>query len=159
MHLDTETDLSLTRLLDCPRDILWECWTTPEHLMQFFVPKPHRVLSCEIDLRVGGRFDTVFEVDGNEMPNRGVYLEIVPKERLVFTDAYSEDWKPSPEPFMTALILFEDADGDATRYTAIARHRTADTRKSHEEMGFHDGWSTVALQLEAYGRALAESRK
>ena len=75
-------------------------------------------------------------------------------EKLVFTDAYTEGWKPAPEPFMTALLLLADAPGGGTSYTAIARHRSPATRKAHEDMGFYDGWGTVVTQLEAYARGL-----
>ena len=85
MNLDPQTDLSFTRTLAAPRQLIWECWTTPEHIKNFFIPKPHRVTACDIDLRVGGRFNTTFEVEGNVMENTGVYLEIVPGTRLVFT--------------------------------------------------------------------------
>ncbi len=154
MKLNPKTDLKLERTLDAPRALLWECWTTPEHIKQFFVPKPHLVTACEIDLRVGGRFNTVFDVDGAEVKNEGVWLEILPDEKLVFTDAYSEGWAPSENPFMTAIILFEDAPNGGTRYTAIARHRTPDARQSHEDMGFFDGWGTVADQLVGYAKNL-----
>jgi uncharacterized protein YndB with AHSA1/START domain len=88
------------------------------------------------------------------MENNGVYLEVIPNEKLVFTDAYSEGWKPAPEPFMTAILTFEDIGGSRTRYTAVARHRNPETRKTHEEMGFHDGWGTVVTQLEEYAKGL-----
>ena len=154
LELDPDTDLSFTRTLAAPRPLIWECWTRPEHIPHFFVPAPHKVTSVEIDLRAGGRFNTAFEVDGSVMDNRGVYLEVVPETRLVFTDGYTEGWKPAPEPFMTAILLLADAEGGGTRYTAIARHRNPETRKTHEEMGFLDGWGRVATQLEAYARSL-----
>ncbi|MCU0564458.1 MAG: SRPBCC family protein [Desulfobacterales bacterium] len=153
--LDPDTDLSLTRTLAAPRQLIWDCWTNPRHIPHFFVPAPHRVTAVDIDLRVGGRFNTTFEVDGNAMENRGVYLEIVPGTKLVFTDAYTEGWKPAAEPFMTAILLLEDAQGGGTTYTAIARHRNPGSRKTHEDMGFFDGWGTVASQLETYARGLA----
>ena len=154
MDLDPKTDLSFTRVLKAPRRLIWECWTTPRHIKAFFVPRPHRVTACEIDLRVGGRFDTTFEVEGNEMENRGVFLEVVEGEKLVFTDAYTEGWKPAPDPFMTAILILADAEGGGTIYTAIARHRSPEARKTHEEMGFFDGWGTVADQLEDYAATL-----
>lgn len=55
MTPDPDTDLTLTRTLAAPRGLLWACWTTPKHIRNFFVPKPHSVAACEIDLRVGGR--------------------------------------------------------------------------------------------------------
>lgn len=152
--LDPSTDLSFTRTLAVPRQLIWECWTDPKHIPNFFIPAPHKVTAVEIDLRVGGRFNTVFEVEGHTMDNHGVYLEVVPGEKLVFTDTYTEGWKPAPEPFMTAILLLSDAPEGGTTYTAIARHRNPDSRKTHEDMGFFDGWGTVATQLETYAQGL-----
>ena len=156
MNLDPDLDLVLTRELDAPREILYDCWTTPEHLVNWFVPKPHRVTACRLDVRVGGAFDTTFDIEGTVMENRGVFLEVVPNEKLVFTDAYSEGWKPAPEPFMTAIVTFEDIGGGRTRYTAIARHRTPESAGQHRDMGFHDGWGTVASQLETFAQGLVK---
>jgi uncharacterized protein YndB with AHSA1/START domain len=153
--LDPTTDLWFTRTLAVPRKLVWECWTDPRHIPQFFIPAPHRVTAVDIDLRVGGRFNTTFDVDGNIMDNKGVYLEVVDGEKLVFTDAYTEGWKPAPEPFMTAMVILSDAPEGGTLYTAIARHRNPDSRKAHDDMGFHDGWGTVVTQLEAYAKGLA----
>ena len=155
MILDPDTDLILTREINAPREILYTCWTTPEHLVQWFVPKPHRVTACALDVRPGGKCNTTFEVEGNIMENNGVYLEVVPNEKLVFTDTYTEGWKPAPEPFMTAILTFEDLGQGRTRYTAVARHRSKEAAESHRQMGFHDGWGTVAGQLEAYAQGLA----
>lgn len=152
--LDPKTDLNFTRTVAAPPALLFECWTSPVHIPHFFVPKPHRVVSCDLDPRVGGRFNTTFEVEGNEIENNGVYLELVENEKLVFTDAYSEGWKPAPDPFMTAIILFEDTGDGKTKYTAIARHRSPEAREKHEAMGFFDGWGTVVDQLEAYAKSL-----
>jgi uncharacterized protein YndB with AHSA1/START domain len=152
--LDPTTDLSFTRTLAVPRALVWDCWTDPRHIPQFFVPKPHKVTAVDIDLRVGGRFNTTFEVEGALMENQGVYLEVISQEKLVFTDAYTEGWKPAPDPFMTAILLLSDAAGGGTTYTAIARHRSPDARKAHADMGFFDGWGTVVTQLEEYAKGL-----
>ena len=154
MNLDPETDLTFTRTVNAPRAIVWECWTSPEHIPHFFVPRPHTIEACEIDLRPGGKFRTVMNVDGTIMDNTGVYLEVIPQTRLVFTDAYGEDWKPAPDPFMTAILDLADAEDGGTIYTATARHRSSETRKTHEEMGFYDGWGTVVTQLEEYAQTL-----
>lgn len=154
MDIDPETDLVLERILNAPRALIWECWTTPEHLKNWFVPRPHKVVACELDLRPGGKCNTTFEVEGNLMPNNGVYLEVIPQEKLVFTDTYTEGWKPNPEPFMTAIVTFEDLGDGRTKYRAVARHRSAETAKQHEEMGFSGGWGTVAGQLEEYAQGL-----
>jgi uncharacterized protein YndB with AHSA1/START domain len=154
MTLDPKTDLTFTRTINAPRALLWECWTTPDHLKHFFVPKPHGIEKCEIDLRVGGKFNTTMNVEGNLIENEGVYLEVENGKRLVFTDTYSEGWKPAVDPFMTAIVEFEDDESGGTVYTATARHRSSSARQSHEDMGFYDGWGTVATQLEDYARSL-----
>ena len=154
MELDPTTDLSFTRTLPVPPAIVWECWTTPRHIKNFFIPKPHSVTDCEIDLRVGGRFNTTFDVDGAEMKNHGVFLDVVDGRRLVFTDSYTEGWKPAPDPFMTAIIDIADDGQGGTIYTATARHRNSEARQQHEEMGFFDGWGTVVDQLVDYARTL-----
>ncbi|NKX40422.1 SRPBCC family protein [Rhodobacteraceae bacterium R_SAG2] len=154
MTFDQETDLRFNRRIKAPRSVLWECWTTPEHIKNFFVPKPHGVEKCEIDLRVGGRFNTTMSVEGQTIESKGVYLEIVEGERLVFTDTYSEGWKPAADPFMTAIIEFEDDGDGGTTYTATARHRSPEARQKHEDMGFFGGWGTVATQLEEYAQSI-----
>lgn len=154
MSYDPETDLILSRDLNAPRELLYTCWTTPEHLVHWFVPKPHKVTACHLDVRPGGACNTTFDVDGTEMLNNGVYLEVIPNEKLVFTDTYTEGWKPNPEPFMTAILTFEDIGNGRTRYTAVARHRSKEAAQTHKDMGFHDGWGTVADQLEAYAQGL-----
>ena len=154
MSYDPETDLILTRDLNAPRELLYACWTTPEHLVHWFVPKPHKVTACHLDVRPGGACNTTFDVDGTEIENNGVYLEVVPNEKLVFTDTYTEGWKPSPEPFMTAILTFEDLGDGRTRYTAVARHRSKESAQTHKDMGFYEGWATVVDQLEAYAQGL-----
>ncbi len=135
MTLDPETDLKLERVVDAPRDLLWLCWTTPEHIKHFFIPAPHKVLDCDLDLRVGGRFNTVFEVDGQRMDNRGVFLEIDPEKKLVFTDGYTEGWKPAEKPFMTAICCWK-TPGRAK--PAIRRLRATPRRKSASSMNRWD---------------------
>ncbi len=154
MTYDPEFDLILTRDLNAPREVIYKCWTDPVHLPQWFVPKPNRVTHCELDVRVGGACNTTFDVDGQIMENKGVYLEVIPNEKLVFTDTYTAGWKPAAEPFMTAILTFEDIGGGRTRYTAVARHRSAESAAQHKAMGFFDGWGIVADQLEAYAQGL-----
>ena len=92
--------------------------------------------------------------EGVDYPNPGVYLEVVPNEKLVITDAYTEAWKPSEKPFMTVVLTFEDAGPGKTKYTAIARHWSAEDRDAHEKMGFHEGWGQCTDQLEALAKTI-----
>ena len=144
-----ERDLVLTRLIDAPREKLFRAWTDPELLRLWFAPKPYETPVAELDVRPGGSNLIVMRgPDGVDMPNRGVYLEVVENERLVFTDAFVAAWEPSAKPFMTVILTFED-EGGQTRYTARARHWTAADRERHEQMGFHQGWGICTDQLEA----------
>ena len=146
---DASRDLVLTRLIDAPREKLFRAWTEPALLMQWFAPLPYTTPRAELDVRPGGASLVVMRgPDGVEMPNRGIYLQVVRNERLVFTDAYTAAWEPSQKPFMTVILTFED-EGGKTRYTARVRHWTVADRESHEKMGFHEGWGRCADQLEA----------
>jgi uncharacterized protein YndB with AHSA1/START domain len=146
-------DLVLERVVDVPRELVWEAWTKPEYLKQWFTPKPWQTVDCEIDLRPGGIFRTVFRgPEGQEFTNLGCYLEVVKNERLVWTDALTAGYRPNqPSPhanlgFITAIVSLE-AQGQRTKYTAIALHKDETGRKAHEEMGFHEGWGTALDQL------------
>jgi len=102
-------ELILTRIIDAPRDKVFRAWTEPELLKQWFAPLPWTTSKAETDTRAGGASLIVMRSpEGNEFPSRGVYLEVVQNERLVFTDAFTKDWEPSEKPFMTVILTFED---------------------------------------------------
>lgn len=145
----SDRELVLTRIIDAPREKVFRAWTDPELLKQWFAPLPYTTPLAELDVRPGGSNLVVMrDPDGNDLPNRGVYLEVVENERLVLTDAYTEAWQPAEKPFMTAILTFEDVGGK-TRYTARCRHWTVEDRETHEKMGFHEGWGQCADQLAA----------
>jgi uncharacterized protein YndB with AHSA1/START domain len=147
--MSADRELVLSRLIDAPPHKVYRAWTVPELLKQWFAPKPFTTPVAELEVRPGGaNFIVMRGPDGKDMPNRGVYLEIVPNERLVFTDAYVEAWEPSGKPFMTVILTFENEAGK-TRYTARVRHWTAADRDAHEKMGFHQGWGLCTDQLAA----------
>ena len=151
---NSDRDLVLTRLIDAPREKVYRAWTDPAVITRWFAPRPWTTARAELDVRPGGSCMVVMaDPDGNEFPNPGIYLEVVPNERLVFTDAYTRAWEPSQKPFMTVILTFED-EGGKTRYTAVARHWTAEDREAHEKMGFHEGWGQCADQLEEVARSL-----
>ena len=141
-------ELIITRDIPVTREKLYAGWTQPHLLKQWFCPKPWFVSECEIDLRVGGTLHTVFcGPDGEKFPNIGIYLEIVPNQKIVFTDAYKADWEPNPEFFFTAIVTFEGLPNGHTRYTARARHWTREAMEKHEAMGFTVGWNKALDQL------------
>jgi uncharacterized protein YndB with AHSA1/START domain len=148
-------EMSLNRLLDAPADKLFRCWTTPDLLKQWFAPKPYSTPVAEVELRAGGASKIVMKSpEGQQIPCPGQYLEVVPDRKLVFTDAFTGDWVPKDGvPFMVATITFEP-EGNKTRYVALVRHWSEEDRAKHEQMGFYQGWSICADQLEALAKTI-----
>jgi uncharacterized protein YndB with AHSA1/START domain len=100
--------------------------------------------------------------EGQDFPNVGCYLEIVPNEKLVFTSALGPGYRPiiratntgsCEELYFSAIITLE-AQGNRTKYTAIAIHGDEASSKKHEEMGFYQGWGTTLDQLVALAKTL-----
>ena len=144
-----DRELMITRIINAPREKLYRAWTEPELMKQWFAPKPWTTPHVETDVRPGGSSLFVMRgPDGTEFPNRGVYLEVVPNERIVSTDAYTTAWQLSEKPFMTLILTFEEAGPGKTKYTARALHWTVADREEHEKMGFYPGWNQCADQLE-----------
>lgn len=152
--IDPKLDLVLERIVPVSPELVWAAWTEPEHVKKWFTPAPWTTVECEIDLRPGGIFRTVMRSpEGEDFPNLGCFLEIVPNRKLVWTDALEADFRPARQepgancPFrFTATILLEP-HGKGTKYTAIAMHKDAASRGEHEAMGFQTGWGTALDQL------------
>jgi uncharacterized protein YndB with AHSA1/START domain len=142
-------ELVLTRTIDAPPELVFRAWTEPELMKEWFTPRPWTTPVIETDVRPGGKSYILMRgPNGEENPNRGVYLEVDRPNKLVFTDAFVDAWTPSTKPFMSVTLTFESIDGK-TRYTARAQHWTAEDREQHEQMGFHYGWGLATDQLEA----------
>ena len=151
---DPKLDLVLDRVIDVPRRLVWDAWTKPEHIVKWFTPAPWQTIHCELDLRPGGMFHFVMRSpEGQDFPNTGCFLEVIPEERLIWTDTLLPGYRPSEKPFFTAAVTFE-ARGSSTRYVAMAIHGSEAYTKKHAEMGFHDGWGKALDQLVAHVKTL-----
>jgi len=147
--------LTLSLILEAERAKIWRCWTEPELLEQWFCPRPWRVTDAVLDPRPGGRAEMMMRgPEGEEHPIKSVYLEVRPGERIVWTDAFTEAWIPSAKPFMISDTSFADDGPGRTRYIARALHWSQEDRDAHEAMGFHQGWTAAAAQLEELARSL-----
>jgi uncharacterized protein YndB with AHSA1/START domain len=148
-----DRELVISRLIAAPRARVYQVWTT--QLSLWWGPHGMTTPVCEMDLRPGGVFRTVMRApDGTQYPTRGVFLEVLKNERIVFTDAFEPGWLPSPDAFFTAITTFDDHQGQ-TKYTSRALHWTVANREKHERMGFYQGWGesldrlvTLVTQLE-----------
>lgn len=160
---DPKLDLVLERVIDIPVERVWKAWTDPEDVKRWFTPAPWSTVDCEIDLRPGGIFRTVMRSpEGEEFPETGCFLEVVPNERLVWTNALLPGFRPAPPPAaspghecaelrMTAILTLERR-GAGTRYTAVALHGDQGSAGRHASMGFHEGWGAALDQLVALAR-------
>jgi uncharacterized protein YndB with AHSA1/START domain len=134
---DPQLDLVLERTIDIPPEMIWAAWTTPEHLKHWFTPAPWQTVDCEIDLRPGGIFRTTMRSpEGEEFPNFGCYLEVIPIEAH---GAFA----------FTAIVALEP-HGTGTKYTAMVIHSDVESCQRHNAMGFQDGWGKALDQLVAY---------
>lgn len=147
---DASTDLDLTtsRIIKAPRSLVWQAWADPVSLAQWWIPAPTKCKVVDMDLRPGGSFVTQMSENGGEfVPHlTACFLDVVEGERIVFTNALTGGWRPAEQPFMTAIITLTDHP-DGTEYSAYVMHKNRADRDKHAELGFHDGWSTVAGQL------------
>ena len=156
-------DLVLERTLDAPVDLVWKAYTDPQHLKQWFAPKPYEISEIDLDLKPGGIFRIrMTGPDGFDTGhgNAGCVLEVAERERLVWTNALGPGYRPAEmgegcESFaMTAVITFADAGDGRTLYKAVALHKDGADKEAHEKMGFQEGWGTTASQLEELAKGL-----
>jgi uncharacterized protein YndB with AHSA1/START domain len=152
-------DLRFSRVIDLPKEAVWRAWTEPELLKPWFCPLPWKTIDCYIDLRPGGSFRTTMSSpEGQEFPNRGCYLEVIPNQKLVWTNALLPGYRPGPltvaggseeaQFLFTAMLELADHAG-GTLYTATVIHADEAGAKKHAAMGFEAGWGAALDQLVA----------
>lgn len=159
--INPKLDLVLERVIDVSPELVWAAWTQPQHVKKWFTPAPWKTVECEIDLRPGGIFRTIMQSpEGQNFPNDGCYLEIVPMRKLVWTNALGAGFRPMKIEsdhcgglVMTGIILLEP-QGKGTKYTAIAIHGDEASTQKHEQMGFHQGWGAALDQLVAMAKKM-----
>lgn len=151
MTLDPERDLEISRIIKAPRSAVWSAWTQPESFAKWWVPSPEVCRVVSLDVRPGGAMVTEIAPEpGAEFgPHMSAcYLEVVEGRRIVFTNALVGGWRPAEQPFITAIITMDDHDL-GTAYRSVVMHKNPEDRQTHSDLGFYDGWGTVAAQLAA----------
>lgn len=142
------SELVITRVFDAPRALVWQAWTEPEHFKRWWGPKDFTCPFCEMDLRVGGRYlNCMRSPAGRDYWSTGVYREIVPTQRIVYTDAFADEHGnvvPATHYGMSqdfplemlVTVIFEDQDGK-TKITL----KHSGLPATAEGMGAQQGWS------------------
>jgi uncharacterized protein YndB with AHSA1/START domain len=150
-------DLTFERQVPIPKIAIWNAWTQPELLKQWFCPRPWSTTHCEIDLRPGGSFKTTMcSPEGVSHDNEGIYLEIVHAKRLVWTNALLTGFRPTHNVSIpglhengfqfTAIIELSETQGH-THYRASVLHGNTESREKHASMGFETGWGIALDQM------------
>jgi uncharacterized protein YndB with AHSA1/START domain len=151
-----EKQVVVSRSFNAPLEKLWKAWTEPEHFMQWYGPKGFTTPTCEIDFRVGGRhLWSMRSPDGMEMYYTGTYKEIVPLERIVFSDSLSDAegnvmdptamGMPEGSPAsMDVTVTFVHADGVTT---VTVSHVGYGEGADHAGMGWEQALDKLAVVL------------
>ena len=140
---NAERVLRLTRTFQAPREAVFKAWTERERLMRWWGPKDFTVPVCEMDVRPGGKWRTCMtESDGTEHWVQGVYREIAPPERLVFTWAWETDGVPGHETEIA--VEFHERDGGTEIILTQQVFESSESRDGHQK-----GWSSSFEDLDA----------
>lgn len=133
-------ELTITRSFAAPRALVWQAWTDPKHIARWWGPESFTNPICEVDLRVGGALKIVMRgPDGTDYPMRGVYKEIVARERLVFTN-FPVDANDQPMIDGWTTVTFAERNGK----TEMTLHTSAVGLVAQSRfmiMGMGAGWA------------------
>ena len=157
-------DFVISRVLDAPRDLVWKCFTDPDHMKQWWGPKGFASFASKMDFRAGGRYHYGLKsLDGGvTMWGRMIYREIVPPEKIVFINSFSDEqgglsrhpMAPSWPIETLSIFTFEEQPGGKTKFTVrwSPHNATEEGRKTFDEGhgSMNQGWSGTLDQLEAY---------
>ena len=151
--IDPKLDFAIERFIDAPTRLVWEALTKPAHLKEWYMPKPWgRVSRAEIDVRPGGiiRIDIAVG-EGQESPNVGCVLEVIPLERLVWTSMLFPGYRPAvfDDIPITAIITLESV-GTGTRYVFTALHRNEADVEVNRTSGWYEGTEIAVDQFVAH---------
>ncbi len=142
----SDREILMTRVVDAPRKLVFEAWTTPKHLQQWLLgPEGWTMPVCEIDLRPGGKWHFGWRrSDGTEMSMHGVYKEVKPPERVVSTESWGGDW---PETINT--LSFSESNGKTTISLSVL-YPSREARDKALQTGMKDGVEASFNRLASY---------
>lgn len=142
----SDREAAFTRVVNAPRRLVWEAWTSPKHLPHWMLgPEGWTMPVCERDLRPGGAHRSVWRrADGSEMEIRGVHKEVTPPERLVATESWGRDW---PETINTLVLTEQEGQ---TTITLTILYPSREARDKALETGAKEGMDQGFNRLDVY---------
>ena len=139
-----KTHFTTSRVVDAPRDVVFDAFTKCEHLERWMGPKSLTMVSCETDLRPGGRYRFVFRApDGSDVGFSGEFKEIVRPSRVVRTFVF----EPMPDAAALETLELEEHDGKTTIKTTTV-HKTVENRDGHVNSGMEGGMTEGYARLD-----------
>ena len=137
--------LTITRVFDAPRELVFKAWTDKQHAMMWWGPKHHPATQVDMDVKPGGRWRHCLKSveTGKDLWHGGSFREVVPPERLVFTFAWEESGERGLDTLVT--VTFEDLDGK----TRMTMHQTP-FQSLGERDGHGEGWSSAFDRLDEH---------
>jgi uncharacterized protein YndB with AHSA1/START domain len=145
--LPTDQQILITRELDAPKHLVYKAWTTPEVVKRWWHANRGRATIAEIDLRVGGTWRYVMvTADGLEVAFHGEYRELVPNERIVWTEVY-EGMPDAEEHAALNTLTLTEVEGRTT-LTLLVQHPTKQGRDAHLDSRMEAGMQDAMDLLE-----------
>ena len=149
-----KTSFTTTRVVDAPRALVFEAFTKCEHLKRWMGPKNLTMVSCDTDLRPGGRYRFVFRApDGNEVGFSGEFREVVRPERIVRTFVF----EPIPDAAALETLELVESNGKTTIKTTTL-HKTVENRDGHVNSGMEGGMTEGYARLDELLAGLLQAR-
>jgi len=150
--LPSDTEIKIVRDFDAPAGLVFDVWTTPEHVRNWWGWETDQMRVCEIDLRVGGSYRFVAGDGNREVAFRGVYQQIERPRRLVATEVY----EPYPESESLNTLTLEETDG-VTTMTILVAHRSTEARDATVASGMESGLQHSLDRVDRILEAALES--
>jgi uncharacterized protein YndB with AHSA1/START domain len=155
--INPRLDFAIERSIEAPTGLVWDALTKPEHVKEWYMPRAWgRVARAEMDVRPGGIFSIdIATADGQEVPNLGCFLEVVPKQRLVWTSMLFPGYRPAvfDDVPITAIVTMK-AEGTGTRYVFTALHRDEADFEKNKTSGWQEGTEIATEQFVAHVKSM-----
>jgi uncharacterized protein YndB with AHSA1/START domain len=146
----SERELVITRTFDAPRALVFRMWIEPEHMARWGGPTGLTFSIIKMDVRPGGAYRfKMREVNGTDHWSQGIYREIVPPQRLVFTTGWTDAEGNATSPQTLVTLTFEEYEGKTKLVLYQSGFESATSRDSHRE-----GYLSTLERLEEYLAAL-----